>query len=279
VPALPEGEPPALIVIPARFASQRLPGKPLMPIAGRTLLERVVAVAREGARRVGNVDVVVATDDARILDHARNLGCDAVVTDVAISSGSGRAWAVARDREIAPSLVVNLQGDAPFVQPATIAALIAALRGSTLSVATPVVRLSWEALDALRRHKQTSPFSGTTCTRRADHRALWFSKAVIPAIRGEAQLRQDDPLSPVFRHLGLYAYRLDALGRFEATAPTPYELLEGLEQLRFLESGEDILTVEVAALPHAMSGIDTAADVAMAERLIADHGEPHLSWI
>jgi 3-deoxy-manno-octulosonate cytidylyltransferase (CMP-KDO synthetase) len=279
VPALPEDEPPALIVIPARFASQRLPGKPLTPIAGRTLLERVVAVAREGARRVGNADVVVATDDARILDHAQSLGCDAVVTNAAISSGSGRAWAVARERETAPSVVVNLQGDAPFVQPATIAALIAALRGSALSVATPVVRLSWDALDALRHHKLSSPFSGTTCTRRADLRALWFSKTVIPAIRGEAQLRQEGPLSPVFRHLGLYAYRLEALGRFEATAPTPYELLEGLEQLRFLESGEDILTVEVAAVPHAMSGIDTPADVAMAERLIADHGEPHLSWI
>jgi 3-deoxy-manno-octulosonate cytidylyltransferase (CMP-KDO synthetase) len=279
VPALPEDESPALVVIPARFASQRLPGKPLISIAGRTLLERVVAVAREGARRVGNADIVVATDDARILDHARSLGCEAIITDAAISSGSGRAWAVARDRKIAPSMVVNLQGDAPFVQPATIAALIAALRGSTLNVATPVVRLSWEALDTLRRHKQDSPFSGTTCTRRADQRALWFSKAVIPAIRGEAQLRQQGPLSPVFRHLGLYAYRLAALGRFEATAPTPYERLEGLEQLRFLESGEDILTVEVAALPHAMSGIDTPADVAMAERLIADHGEPHLSWI
>ena len=278
MPALPEGASPDLIVIPARFASQRLPGKPLIPIAGRTLLERVVAVAREGARRVGNADVIVATDDARILDHARNLGCDAIVTDAAISSGSGRAWAVARDRPLAPSLVVNLQGDAPFVQPATIAALITALRASSLGVATPVVRLSWEALDTLRRHKLTSPFSGTTCARRADGRALWFSKAVIPAIRGEAQLRESGPLSPVFRHIGVYAYRFEALERFEATAPTPYELLEGLEQLRFLESGEDILTVDVAGLPHVMSGIDTAADVAMAESLIADHGEPHLSW-
>ena len=278
MPALPEGDAPDLIVVPARFASQRLPGKPLIPIAGRTLLERVVAVAREGARRVGNADVVVATDDARILDHARNLGCDAIVTDAAISSGSGRAWAVARDRTIAPSLVVNLQGDAPFVQPATIAALIEALRASPFGVATPVVRLSWAALDTLRQHKQTSPFSGTTCARRADGRALWFSKAVIPAIRGEAQLRESGPLSPVFRHIGVYAYRFEALERFEGTAPTPYESLEGLEQLRFLESGEDILTVDVAGLPHVMSGIDTAADVAMAESLIADHGEPHLSW-
>lgn len=276
--ALPEGASRDLIVVPARFASQRLPGKPLIPIAGRTLLERVVAIAREGALRVGNADVVVATDDVRILDHARTLGCDAVLTDAAISSGSNRAWAVARNREIAPPIVVNLQGDAPFVQPTMIAALIAALRDSNCGVATPVAQLSWEALDALRRHKQTSPFSGTTCTRRADDRALWFSKAVIPSIRGEAQLRQAGPHSPVFQHIGLYAYRFEALGRFEATAPTPYELLEGLEQLRFLELGEEILTVEVAALTHAMSGIDTRDDVAMAERLIAEHGEPHLSW-
>lgn len=276
---MPEGVPPDLIVIPARFASQRLPGKPLIPIAGRTLLARVVAIAREGARRVGNADVVVATDDARVLDHAQELGCETVLTDAAISSGSGRAWAVARDRKTKPPIIVNLQGDAPFAQPAMIAALIAALRNSTTcGVATPVVQLSWEALEALRHHKHASPFSGTTCVRRADGQALWFSKAIIPAIRDEAQLRQASPLSPVFRHIGLYAYRFDALGRFEATIPTPYERLEGLEQLRFLESGEDILTVEVAALPHAMSGIDTREDVAMAERLLAEHGEPHLSW-
>lgn len=275
---MPEDASPDLIVIPARFASQRLPGKPLIEIAGRTLLARVIDVAREGARRIGNADIVVATDDMRILDHASGLGCDAVLTDAAIGSGSGRAWAVARERKAEPPIVVNLQGDAPFAQPAMIAALIDALRDSACGMATPVVQLSWNALDALRRHKQASPFSGTTCTRRTDGRALWFSKAVIPAIRGEAQLRRAGPLSPVFRHIGLYAYRFAMLGRFEATAPTPYERLEGLEQLRLLETGEDILTVQVAAPAHVMSGIDTGEDVAMAERLIAEHGEPHLSW-
>lgn len=267
---------PDLIVIPARYGSTRLPGKPLIAIAGRTLLSRVVAVAREGARRAGNADVVVATDDARILDHARALGCDAVLTDSAITSGSGRAWAASRDR--APAIVVNLQGDAPFVDPAMIAALIAALRGSTSAVATPVVQLDWDALDAMRAHKQGSPFSGTTCARDGAGRALWFSKAVLPAMRDEARLRKTSPLSPVFRHIGLYAYRFDALRSFEATPPTPYEQHEGLEQLRFLESGVEIRTVEVAAPRHAMSGIDTPADVAMAERLIAQFGEPERAW-
>lgn len=268
-----------LIVVPARFGSSRLPGKPLIDIAGRTLLSRVVAIAREGAARAGNVDVVVATDDPRILDHAQSLGCAAVMTDPAISSGSGRAWAVARDRAVAPPIIVNLQGDAPFVQPALIEALIAALRGSSCSVATPVVQLPWPALDAMRQHKAASPFSGTTCARGTDGRALWFSKAVIPAIRDEQRLRDTAPLSPVFRHIGLYAYRFDALRRFEATPPTQYEQLEGLEQLRFLETGEAILTVAAEAMPHTMSGIDTPADLAMAERLIADHGEPQLSWV
>jgi 3-deoxy-manno-octulosonate cytidylyltransferase (CMP-KDO synthetase) len=272
------GAAPDLIVIPARFGSTRLPGKPLIPIAGRSLLSRVAAIAQEGAARVGNTEVIVATDDARIRDHAYDLGCAVVMTDAAITSGSGRAWAVARDRPLPPPIVVNLQGDAPFAAPSMIASLITALRTSPCAVATPVVRLDWTGLDALRRHKQASPFSGTTCVRRADDRALWFSKNVIPAIRSEAALRAAGELSPVYRHIGLYAYRFAALRRFEQTAPTPYEVLEGLEQLRFLESGEDILTVAVAPPRHAMSGIDTPEDVVMAEALIADHGEPQLAW-
>jgi len=275
---LPDNSISDLIVVPARYASQRLPGKPLVEIAGQTLLARVVAIAREGARRVGNAEVVVATDDVGILEHARKLACEAVMTDAAISSGSGRAWAAACGRAVPPPIIVNLQGDAPFAAPGMIAALIEGLRASAFSVATPVVRLSWQALDELRQHKLTSPFSGTTCIRGEDGRALWFSKAVVPAIRNETQLRQTSDVSPVFRHIGLYAYRFEALRRFEAMSASVYETLEGLEQLRFLEAGEPILTIEVAPPRHAMSGVDTAEDVAMAERLIAEHGEPHLAW-
>jgi 3-deoxy-manno-octulosonate cytidylyltransferase (CMP-KDO synthetase) len=137
------------------------------------------------------------------------------------------------------------------------------------------VRLDWQALDAMRAHKARSPFSGTSCVRAADGRALWFSKMILPAIRDEADLREQAPFSPVFRHLGLYAYRLDALERFEASSPTPYERLEGLEQLRFLELGMTIQTIEVAPPSHAMSGIDTAEDVALAEDLIRTLGDPH----
>jgi len=129
-------------------------------------------------------------------------------------------------------------------------------------------------LDRLRAHKQTAPFSGTTCIRAADGRALWFSKSILPAMRGESALRSAGPLSPVWQHLGLYGYRMAALAWFAATAPGQYEVLEGLEQLRFLEGGRTIATVEVAAPTHAMSGIDTQADVELAEQVIRRLGDP-----
>lgn len=263
-----------LIVVPARYGSTRLPGKPLIEIAGRTLIARVARIAAAAAALADEADVVIATDDGRIADHVRALGHDVAMTDSAIASGSGRAHAVAAARAPAPRIVVNLQGDAPFVPPSLVAALLAAMREGEAAVATPVVRLDWASLDALRRHKREAPFSGTTCIRAEDGSARWFSKAIVPAIRDEARLRAEDPLSPVWQHVGLYAYRLDALAAFEAAPPSRYERLEGLEQLRFLELGVAVATIEWPSLGHAMSGIDAPADVARAEALIAAHGDP-----
>ncbi|WP_133032102.1 3-deoxy-manno-octulosonate cytidylyltransferase [Sphingomonas sp. PP-CE-1G-424] len=265
------------MVVPARYGSTRLPGKPLLRIAGRTLLERVVQVARTAATIAGGCDVVVATDDDRIAAHAQSLGCDAVMTARDIRSGSGRACAAAGGRDVRPHIIVNLQGDAPFIPADMVAALIAAARESPAACVTPVVQLNWPALDAMRAHKARSPFSGTTCARDAQGKAFWFSKTIIPAIRDEDRLRAESPLSPVFRHLGLYAYRIEALERFEAMPPTRYERLEGLEQLRFLEMGLDIQTLAVAPPTHAMSGIDTPEDVALAEDLIRRFGDPYAS--
>lgn len=263
-----------LIVVPARFGSTRLPGKPLLLIAGHTLLERVAAVARAAADRAGRCDVVVATDDARIAEHARTLGVEVAMTDNGLDSGSARAFAAARARPGTPALVINLQGDAPFVPPAVVADLITTLRNGGADVATPVYQLTWDRLDRLREHKQTSPFSGTTCVRSRDGEALWFSKAILPMIRDEQTLRAAGPFSPVWQHLGLYGYRMNALEWFAAAPTSGYERLEGLEQLRFLEGGKTIATVAVDQPVHAMSGIDTPADLALAEAAIARWGDP-----
>lgn len=263
-----------LVVIPARAGSTRLPMKPLLPIAGVSLLHRTIALARRALADQPDIRLVVATDDARIADHAAAVGCAAVMTSSQITTGSGRALAAARAEALTPAIVVNLQGDSPFQPPAALGAIVQALRTGDAAVATPVVRLSWDALDALRAHKAIAPFSGTTCVRAGDGRALWFSKHILPAIRDEQRQRADGPLSPVWRHIGLYAYRMVALEAFEAAAPTALERLEGLEQLRLLELGLRIDAVGVAPPAFDSSGIDTAADLARAEALIAEHGDP-----
>lgn len=261
-----------LIVIPARYGSTRLPGKPLMALAGRTLLERVIANAREAADLCGNCDFVVATDDERIAEHANALDARSVLTDAALDSGTARAHAAAL-KSGKLERVICLQGDAPFIAPQTIASLIKILREGNASVATPVYRLDWARLDRLRVHKKTAPFSGTTCVRDSEGHALWFSKSILPAMRNEADLRIMDT-SPVWQHMGLYAYTIEALDWFVGNSPGTYEILEGLEQLRFLEHGWKIATVPVAPPEHALSGIDTAADLALAEEAIAKLGDP-----
>ena len=265
-----------LIVIPARFASTRLPGKPLLKLAGRTVLERVVANARLAADLAGDCKLVVATDDERIAEHAEGLGTTAIMTDPALSSGSARAHAAACALDLRnqrAERVISLQGDAPFITSQTISGLITTLRESTAKVATPVYQLSWERLDRLREHKKSAPFSGTTCVRAPSGEALWFSKSILPALRGEETLRQA-PMSPIWQHLGLYAYTREALDWFVATPESHYEQIEGLEQLRFLEHGWQIVTVPVAAPEHALSGIDTPEDLALAEAAIANLGDP-----
>lgn len=263
-----------LIVIPARFGSTRFPGKPLVPIGGRTMLSRVVAIAAEAVAARPGAEIVVATDHEAIAAHCREIDAPFVMTDPDLPSGSDRALAAARALGGYYGLIVNLQGDAPFTPAAHVLALIDAAAESEADVYTPVVRMTWTELDEFRDRKRQTPFSGTTCAVGPDGRAHWFSKTVIPAIRKEAALRAAQPLSPVWRHIGLYAYRPEALSRFVAAPIGLYEELEGLEQLRFLENGMTIRAVAVAAPPISMAGIDSPEDAAYAERLLAESAEP-----
>ncbi len=258
-----------LVVIPARYGSTRFPGKPLALIAGRSMVSRVADVARIATQALENAAFVVATDDGRVETHCLEQGLPVCMTDPDLATGTDRALAAARAQDIAPDLVINLQGDAPFTPPETVVAIAETLRGDECDVATPVVRLTWEALDALRSHKQAEPFSGTTCIAGPDGNALWFSKNIIPALRKEAALRATSNLSPVLRHIGLYGFTLPALQRFAALPESPYEALEGLEQLRLLENGLTIRVVEVAEPDVPTSGVDTPADLAAVEALLA----------
>lgn len=261
----------SVIVIPARYASTRFPGKPLHPINGVSMLARTVAAARMAGQATG-ARILVATDDDRIAAHAREIGAEPVMTHPDLPSGTDRCRAAAELAAPEADFIVNLQGDAPFTPPAHVSALID--NAQRADVVTPVINLTWEALDALREHKKSTPFSGTTCIRADDGRAIWFSKTILPALRSEAKLRAAGPLSPVFQHVGLYGYTRPALERIAALPTSRYEELEGLEQLRFIENGLSVYAVPVAASELPSAGIDTPQDVAKAEAALQKLGDP-----
>jgi 3-deoxy-manno-octulosonate cytidylyltransferase (CMP-KDO synthetase) len=261
----------SVIVIPARFASTRFPGKPLHAINGVSMLERTVGAARRAGQAAG-ARVLVATDDDRIANHAREIGAEPVMTDPDLPSGTDRCRAAMEIAAPDADFVVNLQGDAPFTPPEHVSALID--NATRADVVTPVIPLTWGALDSLREHKKSTPFSGTTCIRGEDGRAIWFSKNIIPGIRSEAKMRAASDLSPVLQHVGLYGYTRAALIRIAALPTSRYEELEGLEQLRFLENGLSVYAVPVAAQALPSAGIDTPQDVAKAEAALLRLGDP-----
>ncbi len=257
----------SLIIIPARYNSTRLPGKPLHKIAGQTLLEHVCAVAKQAAAVTPGVGVLVATDDARIMDHAAELSVLAVLTPESCATGSDRAIAAIKQLAVKPEYVINLQGDAPLTPVKVLTELLKALKHN--QVVTPVKQLSWRELDQLREAKQQTPFSGTTVIIDQNNKALWFSKQIIPAIRSEDKLRASLPNSPIFQHLGIYGYRTDILEKFAELPQGYYEQLEGLEQLRFLENGFPITTVPVILQDLlAWRGVDTVEDAKFVEQIL-----------
>ncbi|MDD4616613.1 MAG: 3-deoxy-manno-octulosonate cytidylyltransferase [Alphaproteobacteria bacterium] len=264
-----------LIVIPARYASTRLPGKPLALIAGQTMLQRVVRIANAVARGKHDIDVINATEDERIAKHALELNVRYVMTPASCPTGTDRAQAAVAQVKVQPDFVLNLQGDAPLTPPDFLNAMIDAFAREPADMVTPVTRLSWDELDKLRESKKTTPFSGTTVA--FDEKtglAHWFSKNIIPAIRKESEMRGQSGLSPVWRHIGLYGYRRTMLEKFGKLPEGKYEKLEGLEQLRVIEHGYKIKCVPVDYAGRAnMSGVDSPEDIARAEAAIAEYGE------
>lgn len=264
-----------VIVIPARYGSTRLPGKPLAKINGQTMLQRVVHLSQAAASGLNNVTVIVATDDDRIAEHCKEIGVTSIMTSIDAPTGTDRVAEVVRQLKDKPDFILNVQGDAPLTPPDFLRAMIDAFAAAPCDVVTPVTQLTWEELDKFRLNKQSTPFSGTTAVfDDATGKAFWFSKTIMPAIRKEQDLRSNGGKSPVFRHVGLYGYSLKVLEEYVNLPESKFEKLEGLEQLRLLENGYHIRCVPVDYKGRAnMSGVDSPEDIARAETLIAKHGE------
>lgn len=258
-----------LVVIPARWGSTRFPGKPLAPLRGIPMLQRVWALARAGAPAAR---VVIATDDQRIAAFAASLGAEAAMTDPAIRNGTERAAAVLNALSATPDLVLNLQGDAVLTPPWVLAALLDAARDPSVRMVTPAARMSPDALARLAAAKAAGEVGGTTVVTARNGDALYFSKSLIPFRRAGAED------VPVLRHIGLYGYRPDVLRSLVTLPMGPLERAESLEQLRALEHGIPVRVVEVDYRGRTHWGVDTEDDLRRCEALIAAEGELLDRW-
>ena len=239
-------------IIPARYASTRFPGKPLVPIAGKTLVQHVVERCQQ-AKAIA--EVIIATDDARIRDVAEQF-CRVEMTAAAHPSGTDRVAEVAARCEC--DAAVNIQGDEPLIEPAVIDAVAGALATAEMSTAaTPIRKL--EEYENPNVVKVVVSAAG---------RALYFSRRTIPYLRDAASRSVTEQLAafPFLKHLGIYGYRRETLLRLVKFPVSPLEAAEKLEQLRALENGIPIAVVKV---DHDSVGVDVPGDVERVERLLA----------
>lgn len=261
-----------LIVIPARYASSRYPGKPLATLTGATgIAKSLIERSWDAACAVRGVDrVVVATDDARIEAAAQGFGAEVVMTSPDCANGTERCADALARLGGGYDIVVNLQGDAPLTPAWFVEDLVAGLAADPQAqVATPVLRCDGRALAGLQEDRRHGRVGGTTAVFDRNAHALYFSKEVIPHV---AQIHADDAETPVFHHVGVYAYRPQALAEYGGWPIGPLETLEGLEQLRFLENGRPVLCVEVAARGRQFWELNNPQDVARIEAMMAGMG-------
>lgn len=282
-----------LIGIPARYASTRLPGKPLMKIAGKEMLVRVWDIAKKVAASYpeGMVECAVATEDKRIQDFCDENGITCFITSESCETGTDRIAELVDKVDGNPEYVVNLQGDNPTCPPWFLQQLIDAwLEDNSVAVSTTVVNLTWEMLEKFKESKKSTPYSGTCAivklepgegiegiTEKDSWDCTWFSKNVIPCVRKEEKLKEISPIySPVLRHPGLYAYKTEVLKQIGSVKDTLYSdgVTEGLEQLKFLAMGLKVKAVKVDYRgKKALSGVDSPIDLERAEEFFKTYGE------
>lgn len=244
-------------VIPARFASTRFPGKPLVDIAGKTMVQRVYEQVKKATLIT---EVVVATDDARILDHVEGFGGKAVLTSADHPSGTDRCFEAYQKMSSDFNYVINVQGDEPFIKPEQIDLLAALLNGDTF-IATLIKELK----------DQESLFNPNVVKAviNVKKKALYFSRSPIPHARNiadDAWLSQHK----YFKHIGMYAYRTDVLEELTKLPVSQLEKTESLEQLRWLDNGYEIITAETKS---ETIGIDTPEDLQKALTYLSENPE------
>lgn len=261
----------SVILIPARYGSSRYPGKPLVELQGaKGSSKPLILRSVDAARRVAGISgVFVTTDDDRIADACTRYGVGVIMTSANCRNGTERcAEAVKQLHDV--ELVINFQGDALLTPPAFVEALIARMaQDADALVATPALRLRADEVRSLQSEESAGKVGGTTVVTDDRSRALYFSKRLIPHLPTGSL---DGGSPPVRLHIGVYAYRPKALALYTESAPSELELLEGLEQLRFLAIGVPVAVVEVEPPPFALRELNNPEDVGPIEQALREAG-------
>ncbi len=248
----------SLAIIPARYASTRFPAKPLAMLGGKLIIERVYRQVQQTID-----DVVVATDDERIRSAVESFGGRAVMTSTEHRSGTDRCYEALMKVGGSYDIVINVQGDEPFIQPEQIRSLVACFEDPATDIATLVKPFTVEdGIEALE-----NPNSPKVVVSR-DMKAIYFSRSVIPYMR---EVPREEWLSrhTYYKHIGMYAFRAKTLGEVTALPQSSLELSEKLEQLRWLENG---YRIGVGITTIETIGIDTPEDLRRAEEFLAARG-------
>lgn len=248
----------SLAIIPARYASTRFPAKPLAMLGGKLIIERVYRQVQQAID-----DVVVATDDERIMSAVESFGGRAVMTSTEHRSGTDRCYEALMKVGGSYDIVINVQGDEPFIQPEQIRSLVACFENPATDIATLVKPFTVEdGIEALE-----NPNSPKVVVSR-DMKAIYFSRSVIPYMR---EVPREEWLSrhTYYKHIGMYAFRAKTLGEVTALDQSSLELSEKLEQLRWLENG---YRIGVGITTIETIGIDTPEDLRRAEEFLAARG-------
>ncbi|MGA9660032.1 MAG: 3-deoxy-manno-octulosonate cytidylyltransferase [Asticcacaulis sp.] len=257
-----------VVLIPARYASSRYPGKPLVMLTGKDGVPKsLIQRSWEAAKSVRGVDAVyVCTDDDRIREAALAFGAEVIMTSEACANGTERCADALQYIAEPATLYINLQGDAPLTPAWFVEGLIEAMTADpSVQMATPVLRCDAETHANFMDDRQNGRVGGTTAVFDKNLNALYFSKEVIP-YTGKTFGAGD--LIPVFHHVGVYGYRPEALKSYSSWPVGPLESYEGLEQLRFLENGMPIRCVEVDGRGRVFWELNNPVDVARIEQVL-----------
>jgi len=241
-------------IIPARYGSSRFPGKPLAKLGGKCVIEWVYGQASKVLD-----DVVVATDDERIYNEVKRFGGKVEMTSTNHKSGTDRCWEAYQKAGIVADVVINIQGDEPFIQPEQIEGLMHCFDDAATDIATMV-----KPFEAGTKYEVLENPNCVKCVRGEKGEALYFSRSVVPYLRG---VEKDEWSSRevYYKHLGIYAYKTDVLAQIVKMEQGRAEKIESLEQLRWLENG---MKIKTAITNTETVGIDTPEDLLKAERLL-----------